>query len=305
MRPLVALLFAVSLLNSCEAQGPSAVTTVFVQKGRDLILNVDADVPQDFLNVFWKFNKTVVVRFAPDGKHLVHPDLTGRIEFTVKKFSVILKNLQEADSGVYTAEVIGFEGNQPPAEYKVTVQGPVSPVNLTVDPMFSNGSDSCNLTVTCSTQHSHINSTFRCVNRTCSQDGGEKSELTTSGASLHVYLLNSSIICNHSNHFNWTQVFKRIEKPCPQYGARIHVPVHIPVIAIRLPILIVVIIAGVFVLFLYRRKRGNCKSKKQFQYIIASNICKILFVYSTFLKCLKFIFCHIIQYTVRKSTTDH
>ncbi|XP_075954647.1 SLAM family member 9-like [Anarhichas minor] len=213
------------LLVCIEAQGPSAVTTVFVQKGDDLILNVD-DVPEDFSFVEWKFNKTVgVVRFAPGGRRSVLPDFTGRIEFPVKKFSVKLKNLQEADSGVYTAQVSTLqEGVQPLAEYKVTVQGPVSPVELTVDSVdsvdsvVSRGSDSCNLTVTCSTQHSHISSTFRCVSRTCSQEGGEQPELTTSGASLHVYLLNSSIICNHSNQVTWTEDFKRIEPFCPQYA---------------------------------------------------------------------------------------
>ncbi|KAM6920084.1 uncharacterized protein PEZ65_012134 isoform 2-T2 [Lycodopsis pacificus] len=100
----------------------------------------------------------------------------------------------------------------------IEAQGPVSPVELTVDSVDSRSSDSCNLTVTCSTQHSHISSTFRCVSRTCSQEGGERPELTTSGASLHVYLLNGAIICNHSNQVNWNEDFKRIEHFCPQYA---------------------------------------------------------------------------------------
>ncbi|KAM6920512.1 uncharacterized protein PEZ65_012458 [Lycodopsis pacificus] len=210
------------LLVCIEAQGSSPVTTVFVQKGDNLILNVD-DVPEAFLNVDWTFNKMVsVVRFTPGEKRSVHSDFTERIEFPVKNFSVKLKNLQEADSGVYTARVFTLRrGVQALAEYKVTVQGPVSPVELTVDSVDSvdsRSSDSCNLTVTCSTQHSHISSTFRCVSRTCSQEGGERPELTTSGASLHVYLLNSSIICNHSNQVNWNEDFKRIEHFCPQYA---------------------------------------------------------------------------------------
>ncbi|KAK9538500.1 hypothetical protein VZT92_003664 [Zoarces viviparus] len=267
MRPWVALLFAVSLLNSHEAQGSSDVTTVFVKKGDDLILNVDAEVPEKFLFVEWKFNETVgVVIFVPGEEPTVLPNFTGRIEFSVKNFSVKLKNLQEADSGVYAAQMKMILKEQQLAKYKVTVQGPVSPVELTVDSVdsvFSRGSDSCNLTVTCSTQHSHISSTFRCVNRTCSQEGGERSELTTSGASLHVYLLNSSIICNHSNQVSWTKDFNMTEHFCPQYAApdpdHVPVPVPVPAIAIWLPILILVTIAGVLVLFFYRRKRGNYK----------------------------------------------
>ncbi|XP_068587429.1 uncharacterized protein [Cebidichthys violaceus] len=209
------------LLVCIEAQGPSAVTTVFMKKGDDLILNVDVDVPEKFLVVTWKFNNTVdLVVFAPGGTRSVLPDFTGRIEFPVKKFSVKLKNLQESDSGVYAARVSTLQGDKQLAKYKVIVQGPVSPVELTVDSVdsvVSRSSASCNLTVTCSTQHSNISSTFRCVNRTCSQEGGEQPELTPSGASLQVYLLNSSIICNHSNQVTWTKDFKIIENFCPPY----------------------------------------------------------------------------------------
>ncbi|XP_054483377.1 uncharacterized protein LOC129116551 [Anoplopoma fimbria] len=213
------------LLVCIEAQGPIAVTPVFVKKGDDLILNVDADVPEDFVLVDWKFNKTVnMVIFIPGKESTISPDFTGRLEFPVKKFSVKLKNLQKADSGVYTARVLTILGDQPLAEYKVTVEDPVSPVKLTVDPVDPLdpldplvSRSSCNLTVTCSTQDSHISSTIRCVNQTCSQEGGEQSEVTTSGASLWVYLLNSSIICNHSNHVSWTNDVIMIGDFCPKY----------------------------------------------------------------------------------------
>ncbi|XP_054483382.1 SLAM family member 9-like [Anoplopoma fimbria] len=207
------------LLVCIEAQGPIAVTPVFVKKGDDLILNVDADVPEDVLIVDWNFNKTVkLVRFTSSGQPTVLVDLPGRFEFPVKKFSVKLKNLQKADSGVYTAKVLTAQGDQPLAEYKVTVEDPVSPVKLTVDPVDPLVSrSSCNLTVTCSTQDSNISSTIRCVNQTCSQEGGEQSEVTTSGASLRVHLLNSSIICNHSNHVSWTKDVIMIEDFCLKY----------------------------------------------------------------------------------------
>ncbi|XP_068587396.1 SLAM family member 7-like [Cebidichthys violaceus] len=265
MTPWVAVLFAVSLLNSCEAQRSSAVTPVFVKKGEDLILNVDVDVPEDFSLFEWNFNKTaILVRFAPGGKRLVFDNFTERLEFPVKKFSVKLKNLQESDSGVYAARVTALQGDKQLAEYKVTVQGPVSPVELTVDSVdsvVSRSSASCNLTVTCSTQHSHINSTFRCVDRTCSQEGGEQPELTPSGASLQIYLLNSAIICNHSNHVNWTKDFNDsiIENLCP-YAAPDHVPLLVFVsgsVIVIITILILVIIFGLLGLFLCCRKRGN------------------------------------------------
>ncbi|XP_054452837.1 SLAM family member 7-like isoform X2 [Anoplopoma fimbria] len=266
MGPWVALLFIVYLLRSCETEGPIAVTPVFVKKGDDLILNVD-DVPEDVLIVDWNFNKTVkLVRFTSSGQPTVFVDFIGRIEFPVKEFSVKLKNLQKADSGVYTAKVLTALGDKL-AEYKVTVEDPVSPVKLTVDPVDPVdplvSRSSCNLTVTCSTQDSHISSTIRCVNQTCSQEGGEQPEVTTSGASLRVYLLNSSIICNHSNHVSWTKDVKMIEDFCPKYADPPPPPPppssnHIViVICVMFPLIIMAVLLG---LFLHHRQRGTCRT---------------------------------------------
>ncbi|XP_062413765.1 uncharacterized protein LOC134105227 isoform X2 [Pungitius pungitius] len=213
MRLCVVLLF-VSLLTSCETQG-TIETPVFVLKGRDLLLKLHADPPEGVLFVDWKVNKTVtLVRFDPSGKANVLHSFTGRFEFPENKFSVILKNLQEADSGVYSAVAGTSTGDKLVSEYKVTVQGPVSPVELTVDRVDSSSSESCDLHVTCRTHNSHISSTLRCVDQVCSQEGGERPEVTTSGASLQVYLLNNVIICNHSNQVHWTQDFITAEHLC-------------------------------------------------------------------------------------------
>ncbi|XP_035860902.1 uncharacterized protein LOC118495805 isoform X3 [Sander lucioperca] len=214
---LVVLLCAVSLLHSCEARESSAVTPVFVQKREDVLLNVTiADDPEED-TVTWRFNKTVnLVRFLPGNLGTkVSDDYSGRIEF-LEKYSVKLKNLQEADSGVYTAVVSGDKEKQI-TEYKITVQDPVSPVNLSVDSV-SNSSDWCNLTVSCRAQDSHINSTFRCDTHTCSQEGGERPQVTPSAAALHVYLSNGSIICNHSNQVSWTKDMKTIKNVCRHAG---------------------------------------------------------------------------------------
>ncbi|KAE8290578.1 hypothetical protein D5F01_LYC10164 [Larimichthys crocea] len=206
-----------NIQNFCpQHAGSSAVTPVFVKKGDDLLLNVTEDVPEDFVVVVWKFRENILATFSPDSKTKVSGAYTGRVETSVKKFFVKLKNLQEADSGVYTARVVAQE-EQTLDEYNVTVQAPVSPVGLTVDSV-SSSSDSCNLTVTCSAQDSHISSTLRCDTQTCSQEGGERSEVTTSGASLHVYLVNDSIICNHSNQVSWTENMTNIQDFCPQHA---------------------------------------------------------------------------------------
>ncbi|XP_049888441.1 SLAM family member 9-like [Epinephelus moara] len=208
------------LLVCIEAQGSSALTLVIVKKGGDVLLEViNADGLKDFSFVEWNFKRTaILVRFSPGRDPVVSPGYTGRLEFPVKNYSVNLKNLQHTDSGVYTARVFGFKGEQTLAKYMVIVRDPVSPVDLTVDSV-SNSSDSCKVTVTCRTQDSHISSTFRCDTQTCSQEGGEQSKVTTSGASLQVYLdLNGSIICNHSNQVSWAKDIKMTEKFCPQHA---------------------------------------------------------------------------------------
>ncbi|KAE8290579.1 hypothetical protein D5F01_LYC10165 [Larimichthys crocea] len=241
----------------CQKAWSSAVTPVFVKKGDDLLLNVTEDVPENFFIVTWKIREKILATFSPDGKPTVSDAYTGRVETSVKKFSVKLKNLQEADSGVYTARVIAQE-EQTLDEYNVTVQAPVSPVGLTVDSV-SNSSDSCNLTVTCSTQDSHISSTLRCDTQTCSQEGGERPEVTTSGASLHVYLVNDSIICSHSNQVSWTKNMTNIQNFCPQHVGfkqpRNHVITYV-IATVGVLVVILSITAGVFKL----RQRGTGSS---------------------------------------------
>ncbi|XP_051250258.1 CD48 antigen-like isoform X2 [Dicentrarchus labrax] len=252
---------AVFLVYLCQLQGSSAETPVFVQKGNDVLLNVEkADVVQDIFSVVWKLNeKDVLIRFSPGREPIVLSNYTGRVEFSVNNYSLKVKNLQETDSGVYTARVT--RDIEELTEYNVTVQDAVSPVKLKVDSV-SRSSDSCNLTVTCNTQDSHINSTIRCDTKTCSQEGGEQSEVTTSGASLHVYLVNHSIICNHSNQVNWTKDIEMTEHLCPQHA--VAEQPHNNIIAI---VIVMVPVAIVFIIivaaFFYLRKRRTCPDKRE------------------------------------------
>ncbi|XP_062284441.1 uncharacterized protein LOC133990232 [Scomber scombrus] len=205
----IVLLAVVCVLCSLETQGSSAVTTVFVQKGKNLHLDVNKPVVLGKDDEFrWRVSDTHnVVRLFPDNTTRIVDPYKGRVEFSVQNHSLLLKNVQHNDSGDYTALITG-DKNQPLAEYKIIIQDPVSPVQLSVNSV-SNSRESCNLTVTCSTEDSLI-STFRCDTQTCNQEGGEQSKVTTSGSSLRVYLLNDSIICNHSNQVSWTRDIKEI-----------------------------------------------------------------------------------------------
>ncbi|XP_047446569.1 SLAM family member 5-like isoform X2 [Mugil cephalus] len=200
-----------------EETWSSAVTDVFVKRGDDVLLEVMDDVTKDLEFLRWTVNtNSVLVEYSLGGKPTVPEGYTGRVEFSVENYSLKLKNLQDDDSGVYTARVTGDE-EQTITKYMVTVEGPVSPVDLNPDSV-SISSDSCNLTVTCSTEDSHISSTFTCDTKTCSQEGGDQSKVTNSGASLRVHLLNDSIICYHSNQISWTQNMTQIQDFCPLHA---------------------------------------------------------------------------------------
>ncbi|XP_062284446.1 CD48 antigen-like [Scomber scombrus] len=209
------------LLLCKELAGSSAVTTVFLQKGKNLHLDVNKPVVIPEVHEFrWRVNNTHnVVRLFPDKRARISDSYEGRVEFSVQNHSLLLKNLQQNDSGDYTALING-DNIERVAEYKVIIQDPVSPVQLSVNSV-SNSTESCNLTVTCSTEDSLINSTFRCDNQTCNQEGGEQSENTTSGSSLRVYLFNDFIICNHSNQISWTRDMTEIQPLCsPTAGSQ-------------------------------------------------------------------------------------
>ncbi|KAI9544302.1 hypothetical protein NQZ68_001174 [Dissostichus eleginoides] len=253
MKSFVIVLFVVYELYLCESQEISA-GTAFVLKGEDMLLNVTKAVVLGDLEYFsWKFYKNNIVRFTSNNNK-VYANYTGRLEFPVKKFSVKLKNLQEADSGVYTAEVTK-ESTEELVKYNVKVQDRASPPLLTVSSV-SDSSSSCSFTVTCSSQDSHINSTFTCDNQTCSQEGGERSE-GIPDTFLQVHQSSGSIICNHSNHVSWTNDTKTIKDVCPKHFVP-HQPNIVPIILGVCFAIFILAIIGV-VLWCLRKRRTSKK----------------------------------------------
>ncbi|XP_065809761.1 SLAM family member 5-like isoform X2 [Labrus bergylta] len=206
MGPLV-LLFSFSLLHLCATQ----VTPVFVQTGTDLLLDVKEPVDLKEGDLFtWTVGSVNVLRLVHGGKPTISPNYKSRAEFSAQNHSLLLKNVQKRDSGVYRARV-SADKDITVAEYSFTVLDPVSGVKLTVKLCSS---DSTNVTVICSTEDSLISSTFTCDTQTCSHEGGERAEIITPGASLDVYLKNGSVICNHSNQVSSTRDIQKIEDLC-------------------------------------------------------------------------------------------
>uniref|UniRef100_A0AAZ1XW42 Immunoglobulin V-set domain-containing protein n=1 Tax=Oreochromis aureus TaxID=47969 RepID=A0AAZ1XW42_OREAU len=136
----------------------------------------------------------------------------GRAEMFGQNYSLLVKNVQHSDSGDYTAVTISGK-EQRVAEYKVIVQDSVTPAKLTVDPV-SSSSDSCNLTVTCSTVDFNISSSFRCDGKSCSHAEEKELKATKIFSSLIVYLQQDTIFCNHSNQVSWNQTMKVLKSYC-------------------------------------------------------------------------------------------
>ncbi|XP_029381128.1 uncharacterized protein LOC115057988 isoform X2 [Echeneis naucrates] len=250
----VSLIFTVFLLDLCQIEESRAVTPLFVQTGKDVLLELQTDVPKKFIALQWSFNGSAnLVSFSSEGVE-ISDSFTGRVEVFDQSYSIKLKNLQKSDSAVYKALLITAEETSFITEHHVRVQDPVSPVTLTVN-LLSNSSDSCNLTVSCSTQElHHINSTLTCDNKTCSQEGGERSKVTTSGSTLSIYLVNDTIICNHSNQVSWRKDNKTFENVCLQLSGHTSPPNSLVIVIVIILILSLIILGAVFA---QRRKKTN------------------------------------------------
>ncbi|XP_055721917.1 uncharacterized protein LOC129813606 [Salvelinus fontinalis] len=198
-------------LMTCIASSESS--SVFVLKGKDVRLDVQENVQLKELEVFkWSFRTANIVRCSDTLSVRVSPEYNNRVEFYKGNFSLLLKNLQEGDSGPYTAVVSG-EKETIIIVYELILQERVEPPVLTVD-SNSNINGICNMTVTCRGQNTSVTSS--CNSSTCSQVGGESRWAETSTVPLlSVYVAGGSILCKHSNQVSWANHTKEIVELCP------------------------------------------------------------------------------------------
>ncbi|XP_071217028.1 SLAM family member 5-like [Salvelinus alpinus] len=246
------------LLTLLHHSEPSAETSVFVLRGQDVHLDVQTNVTlQDVDVLYWKFNGAVnVVKYPPKA---TFERYKGRAEFSEGDFSLLLKNLQEGDSGPYTAVVNGNNDTNV-ATYLIKVQESVEPPVLTVDSV-STINATCNVTVTCRGQSTSVTSS--CNNSTCSQVGGESRGAETSTVPLlSVYVAGGSIICNHSNQVSWANDTKEIERICVSNSGKsdqenLNCAAILIVTVCGSATIIIIIIIIIIVLIWQKRNRGG------------------------------------------------
>ncbi|XP_029561665.1 SLAM family member 5 isoform X2 [Salmo trutta] len=203
--------FAIAILLTFIHQAESS--SVFVLKGQDVRLDVQENVTLKELELFkWTFRSENIVRCSDTLSVKVSPEYNNRVEFYQGNFSLLLKNLQQNDSGPYTA-VLNGDKEKTIIAYQLIVQERVEPPVLTVDSNSSINA-TCNVTVTCRGQNTSVTSS--CNSSTCSQVGGESRRAETSTAPLlSVYVAGGSIICNHSNQVSLANHTKEIVELCP------------------------------------------------------------------------------------------
>ncbi|XP_061549765.1 uncharacterized protein LOC133411414 isoform X1 [Phycodurus eques] len=247
---LLQLLF-VCLLYTHQDQG-SGAETKFVMLGTDLSLEVKELVKFTVDNdqFLWKFNKTSsILRSDKSFERKIFQNYTGRVTLS-KNFTLTLRKVQALDNGRYTA-VLSGGSELTLAEYNVQVKAMASPVKLKVVPVWAD-SDSCNLTVTCSTDTTKLNAIFACRHDVCDQSGDR---LSKAAGRLKAFFFNSSIVCEHSNEVSQTQDEKDVQHICSQLGESNGSSIAPWIWILFFPVLVGIFLGLIIIIILRKRQR--------------------------------------------------
>ncbi|KAJ8409800.1 hypothetical protein AAFF_G00218590 [Aldrovandia affinis] len=238
------LLRAVCVLTLSNTKVSTAEVSRFVLKEKPLHLDVqqyEKLPPWDRFQ--WYFernsNQKTIVDYSTNATPKVYGDYKTRAKFDQKNLSLQLKNMQEGDSGFYTAKIIDHEGQHTlVAAYRVSVQEATPKPQVSLKLLYSGG-EYCNVSVNCSAKDTWAS--FTCDQSHCTQ-GNHSASLT--GISIFVTATNGSIHCNSSNRVSTETKSKSLV--CVK-GEQEKTPMEISPIYYALSIIIIIIIIIIIV----------------------------------------------------------
>ncbi|XP_056600011.1 natural killer cell receptor 2B4-like isoform X2 [Triplophysa dalaica] len=189
----------ITVLSSTTAS--EAGDVVFVQTGSSVQLDIQQEKAHTFEKMLWvKDEVENLVRFANDPHVILYKT---SVDFNNKTLSLILKNVQKNDSGVYKAKATGVK-EICIAEHKVKVLDPVK-TPLLNHTMISNSS--CVLNVSCFGHDLTLSSTYH---SNCSEEEVTSSEIHN----LALYCKEDVFVCNYSNPVSWRNDTIKIKQLC-------------------------------------------------------------------------------------------
>ncbi|KAK1150629.1 hypothetical protein AOXY_G33653 [Acipenser oxyrinchus oxyrinchus] len=121
--------------------------------GESFHLDVEEYNNLTFKKFVWKKNSKIIMEYNLKTQDVDYYKNEEKLEFDKKTFSLLIKNLENTDSGLYKAETVNDDGeNIHVVTYKLRVQAAVSKpmINLTET---SNANETCSVTLNCSVEY--------------------------------------------------------------------------------------------------------------------------------------------------------
>ncbi|XP_064202077.1 uncharacterized protein LOC135260621 isoform X2 [Anguilla rostrata] len=243
MEPLFITILAFSVISVSRAEESLCL---FVREGGSVRLDVQGYEGLQFSTLSWYFNiSTTILEYIIGFKLTFYNNYNISTEFDQKNFTLLLKNVQERDSGIYTAKITEEGQLKDLASYSITVQEAPPTPEVGVALLSSDGGF-CMVSVNCSAKDTWAS--YTCDHDDCTQVANTTSP---TGVNIIVTATNGTIHCSSSNRVDAKTQSESIKDFCTPIKDSF--PVGVTVVTI----IIIIIITIVYVIYKKRRISGG------------------------------------------------